>query len=262
MNSKKFTGGVFVLKLFLIFALVQSAAAQIDDVRRIEFDAGLTSKTVRTKMKRQDLIHDYAVRARAGQVMAVSLISKNRAAYFSIICPGCLQIGDTPFGIKDAYKIRRWTSRIPDAGDYTIRVGTDKPAAFDYALKVSVKDRNLTVENPQLVKQMTGTYAARNGSDLDAQMLPDGNLKFHLTALWKSPTNQEVIHDGEIQGIVPMKKNFAIYEKGQCKILLEFLRNKVNVLQAGIDADCGFGMNVNAGGTYRKRNSRIPAFDF
>lgn len=262
MNYKKVINRVFILNLFFIFALFQPASAQVDDVLRIEYDAGQTSKIVRTKMKRKDLIHDYGISARAGQVMSVSLISKNRAAYFSIICLGCLQIGDTPDGMKDAYKTRRWKSKIPDSGDYTIRVATDKPAAYAYALEITVRDQNLTVENPRLVKQWTGNYAARNGSDLDAQLLPNGDLKFHLTAVWKSPTNQEVIHDGEIQGVVPMKNNLAIYEKGKCKIVIEFLPSKVNVLQAGSDADCGFGANVNAAGMYRKRNSSVPVFDF
>lgn len=262
MNFKKIINRVFVLNLFFIFTLFQSASAQSGNIKRIEFKAGQTSKIVRAKMKRADLIHDYSAGARAGQLMSVRLISKNRAAYFSIICPGCLQIGDTPFGMKDAYKTRRWTSKIPDAGDYTIRVATDKPAAYPYALELTVRDQNLTIENPQLVKQWTGNYAARNGSDLDAQLLPDGSMKFHLTAVWKSPVNREVIHFGEIQSVVPMKDNFAIYEEGQCKIVMEFLPRKVNVSQTGIDADCGFGANVNAARTYRKRNSRIPVFDF
>ena len=262
MNFKKIINRVFIPNLFFIFALFQTAAAQVGNVKRIEFEAGRTSKIVRTKMKRADSTHDYSARARAGQLMSVRLISKNRAAYFSIICPGCTQIGDTPFGMKDAYKTRRWTSKISDTGDYAIRVATDKPATYTYALEITVRDQNLTVENPQLVMQLTGNYAARNGSDLDAQMLPGGDLKFQLTAVWKSPTSQEVIHDGEIQSVVPMKKNFAIYEKGKCKIVMEFLLGKVNVLQTGSDADCGFGANVNAAGMYRKRNSRSPAFDF
>lgn len=262
MNFKKINGCIFILNLFFIFAFIQPASAQVDDVRRIEFAAGRTSKIVRANMKRESLIHDYGVHTRAGQMMSVSLISKNPKAYFSIICSGCLQIGDTPDGMKDAYKIRRWTSKIPDAGDYTIRVGTNKPAAYAYALEITVRDQNLTAENLQLIKRWTGNYATRNGSDLDAQLLPDGSIKFHLTAIWKSPVNREVIHFGEIQSVVPMKDNFAIYEKGQCKIVMEFLPSKVNVLQTGSDADCGFGANVNAAGTYRKRNSRVPAFDF
>ena len=260
MNTKKINGCIFVLNLFFIFTFLQSVSAQVDDVLRIEFAVGQTSKIVRANMKRESLIHDYAVRARVGQLMSVSLITNNRRAYFSIICPGCTQIGDTPLGMKNAYKIRRWTSKTPDAGDYTIRVGTDKPAAYAYALKIIVRDQNLTVENPQLLRRITGTYLSKNNS-LDAQLLPNGSLKFDLTAIWKSPVNREVIHFGEIQSVVLMKDNFAIYEKGQCKIVMEFLPSKVDISQTGSDADCGFGANVNAAGTYRKRNSRVPAFD-
>lgn len=261
MSVKKFISSIFLLNLFRIFALFQTATAQTENVRPVEFAAGKTSAVVRAKMKRKELIHDYKIRARAGQVMSVNLISKNKKAYFSIICPGCLQIGDTPFGIKDAYKIRRWTSKIPDAGDYVVRVGTSKPAAYAYALEVSVRDQNLSLENPRLIKQITGSYADKNNS-LDVQLLPNGSLKFHLIALWKSPTNREVIHIGEISALVPINENLAVYEKGQCKIVLEFLANKVDVSQIGGDTDCDFGMNVLAAGTYRKGNSRVPVFDF
>lgn len=261
MNLRKITVAVFALHLFFISAFLQTAAAQTDEARPIEFAAGKTSARVRAAMKRNDAIHDYKVRARAGQVMSVDLISKNKAAYFSIICPGCLQIGDTPFGMKDAYKIRRWTSKIPDTGDYVIRVGADKLAAFTYLLEVSVRDQNLTLENPRLVRQTTGSYAVKNNS-LDAQLLPNGNLKFHLIAVWKSPTNGEVVHVGEISAVVPMQNNLAIYEKGKCKIVLEILPNKIKVAQTGSETDCDFGVNVSATGTYRKSVSRAPKFDF
>jgi hypothetical protein len=42
---------------------------------------------------------------------------------------------------------------------------------------------------------------------------------------------------------------------------LVFLPNKLKVEQAGSDADCGFGHNVYANGTYRKIKSGKPKFE-
>lgn len=47
----------------------------------------------------------------------------------------------------------------------------------------------------------------------------------------------------------------------QCKITLVFLPGKLKVTQDGSDADCGFGHNVNATGTYRKIRSGKPKFE-
>ena len=44
-------------------------------------------------------------------------------------------------------------------------------------------------------------------------------------------------------------------------ITLVFLANKLKVTQEGSDADCGFGHNVYATGTYRKIRSGKPKFD-
>jgi hypothetical protein len=46
-----------------------------------------------------------------------------------------------------------------------------------------------------------------------------------------------------------------------CKITLRFLSNKLVVIQEGSDADCGFGHNVTADGTYEKISSVKPKFD-
>ena len=47
----------------------------------------------------------------------------------------------------------------------------------------------------------------------------------------------------------------------RCEITLIFLPKKLKVMQDGSDADCGFGHNVNATGTYRKIKSGKPRFD-
>jgi hypothetical protein len=48
----------------------------------------------------------------------------------------------------------------------------------------------------------------------------------------------------------------------QCSIEIKFVRpGMIKVTQDGTDADCGFGHNVFASGTYRKVSSRKPSFE-
>ena len=46
-----------------------------------------------------------------------------------------------------------------------------------------------------------------------------------------------------------------------CSITMTFLPGKLKVTQDGSDADCGFGHNVYASGTYRKIRSGKPKFE-
>ncbi len=64
----------------------------------------------------------------------------------------------------------------------------------------------------------------------------------------------EAIIDGNVATFKP--PDFA-----QCTINLVFLPGKLKVTQEGSDADCGFGHNVNASGTYRKVRSGKPKFE-
>lgn len=64
----------------------------------------------------------------------------------------------------------------------------------------------------------------------------------------------EAIIDGNVATFKP--PDFA-----QCTINLIFLPGKLKVIQEGSDADCGFGHNVNATGTYRKVRGGKPKFE-
>jgi hypothetical protein len=61
----------------------------------------------------------------------------------------------------------------------------------------------------------------------------------------------EAILDGDVATFKPA-------DTEQCEITLVFLPNKLKVTQSGSDADCGFGHNVYATGTYRKIRSGKP----
>ena len=64
----------------------------------------------------------------------------------------------------------------------------------------------------------------------------------------------EAIIDGNVATFKPA-------DTERCEITLVFLPNKLNVMQSGSDADCGFGHNVNATGTYKKVRSGKPKFE-
>ena len=64
----------------------------------------------------------------------------------------------------------------------------------------------------------------------------------------------EAIIDGNIATFKPL-------DTERCEITLIFLTNKLKVMQDGSDADCGFGHNVFAAGTYRKVKSGKPKFE-
>lgn len=68
---------------------------------------------------------------------------------------------------------------------------------------------------------------------------------------------------GEAVGEADIVGNVATFIPGdttRCKITLKFLRNRMEVTQEGSDADCGFGHNVMATGTYRRVRGGKPRF--
>ncbi|HEY0003797.1 MAG TPA: hypothetical protein VGB17_03215 [Pyrinomonadaceae bacterium] len=108
---------------------------------------------------------------------------------------------------------------------------------------------------------VTGHYSYRRlniSNSLDVLLLPGGKIKFQLIALLLVGQGAR---NGEVRGIVTLENGRAVYDEGGCRVRLKFTRNKVYVSAANEDA-CGFGAYVTANGTYLKRNSRRPRFDF
>jgi len=71
------------------------------------------------------------------------------------------------------------------------------------------------------------------------------------------------VNTGYAEGEATIEGNTATFipEGTQgCKITMTFLPGKLVVKQDGDDADCGFGHNVYATGTYRKIRSGKPKF--
>ena len=77
-------------------------------------------------------------------------------------------------------------------------------------------------------------------------------------------TRAKSINTGYAAGEAIIDGNIATFKPAdseRCEITLVFLPGKLKVIQDGSDADCGFGHNVNAAGTYKKIRSGKPKFE-
>lgn len=109
---------------------------------------------------------------------------------------------------------------------------------------------------------LTGTYVNRysNVSNrLEIQQLPDGQVKFQLTAIL---TGTDSPRNGEVSGIAPLKGNIALFDDGEgCRVRIDFADSNAKVGVPDCDA-CGFGAFVTADGEYKKISAKKPKFDF
>ena len=77
-------------------------------------------------------------------------------------------------------------------------------------------------------------------------------------------TRAKSINMGYAMGEALIDGNIATFkppDTERCEITLVFLPGKLKVMQDGSDADCGFGHNVYATGTYEKIRSGKPKFE-
>src|SRR5258706_16081056 len=120
---------------------------------------------------------------------------------------------------------------------------------------------------PPQEKQIV-TAAQANGvyryyqSEFRILALGHNKLKVQFDGIYmtlaKSPNMGYAMGEATIDGNVA---TFKPPDFAQCTINLVFLPGKLKVIQEGSDADCGFGNNVNATGTYRKIRSGKPKFE-
>src|SRR5881394_1455903 len=100
--------------------------------------------------------------------------------------------------------------------------------------------------------QINGVYKSRR-NDFRILALGHHKLKVQFNGEWMTragyPNIGEAIGEAIIEGNVA---TFIPSDTTKCKITMTFLRNKMIVEQQGLDADCGFGHNVMASGTYRR----------
>jgi hypothetical protein len=131
-------------------------------------------------------------------------------------------------------------------------------------LPVNAQQRDGSQRDQHQASQFTGTYVNRSG-DWKILDLGDGKLKAacSLTYVYKV-RGLLTAHIGEGSGEATLTGKTAVFKPEgttACAITLKFVGNKLIVKQDGSDADCGFGHNVYANGTYRKQSNRPPKFD-
>ena len=113
------------------------------------------------------------------------------------------------------------------------------------------------------------TAAQANGIyryyDNEIRILALGKNKLRVSFDGIYHTLSKSVNTGSTEGEATIEGNVAILdlsEFGPCKITIVFLRNnRIKVTQDGSDADCGFGHNVYATGTYRKVRGGKPKFE-
>jgi hypothetical protein len=113
---------------------------------------------------------------------------------------------------------------------------------------------------PVTAEQVNGVYR-NGGNEFRILALGHQKLKVQFNGQWM--TRWRYPNIGEALGEATIEGNVATFIPGnapKCKITLTFLSNRVEVSQEGTDADCGFGRNVMATGTYRRIRGGKPRF--
>ena len=108
--------------------------------------------------------------------------------------------------------------------------------------------------------EVNGTYRYRQ-SEFRLLALGHNKLKVQFNGEWMTSGGYPNI--GEAMGEAVIEGNVATFIPGdttKCKITLTFLTNRMEVTQEGTDAECGFGHNVMATGSYRRIKGGRPRF--
>lgn len=108
--------------------------------------------------------------------------------------------------------------------------------------------------------QINGTWKYQ--SDIfKIQVFGKNKLKIEYQGLWEYKYEGELIANvGVAKGFAILQNNKAIFkfkEKPECRMVLNFALNRLNVEDNG---KCEFGRHVNPGGNYRRVNHKKPKF--
>jgi hypothetical protein len=114
-------------------AVAPLGADAAESTSRIRFAPGSSSATLKGGVVRGDR-DVYVLEARAGQVMTVSIASRENNAVFQIVGPNGAELPRAREG-DDAMK---WSGKLPRAGDYRIVVGGTRGNA-SYTLRVGIR---------------------------------------------------------------------------------------------------------------------------
>jgi hypothetical protein len=110
--------------------------------------------------------------------------------------------------------------------------------------------------------QVNGTYRFSK-SEFRIMALGNKKLKVQFDGIYMTLSGSPNM--GYAAGEATIEGNVATLlspDYPACKITMVFLpKNRMEVSQEGSDADCGFGHNVHADGTYRKVRGGKPKFE-
>lgn len=104
-----------------------------------------------------------------------------------------------------------------------------------------------------------------NYNEIKILALGRGKLRvaFQLTYPHIDGTGAMSANTGEADGTATIEGDTAIFSPDgteQCRITIRFAkRGVIEVAQEGV-SECGFGLNVSAGGTYKKSSAAKPKF--
>lgn len=112
---------------------------------------------------------------------------------------------------------------------------------------------------------LTGTYrfkSGRNNNAIGVEDLGGNRLRVSISANYeyKDSSGEWMANSGGAGGVVTLKNGTAVLvpeDYPDCPITLKFSGSKIIVSHEGAGADCGFGGNVTAGGTYTKTSSEL-----
>ena len=121
--------------------------------------------------------------------------------------------------------------------------------------------------------EVNGTYRMnfqgkykKESNEIKLLALGKGKIRVGMELMYPFMVQGEMSANlGQLDGQASIAADTAIYQStefGPCTITIKFVRpGTIKVTQDGSDADCGFGHNVMAGGTYRKISGAKPKFE-
>lgn len=121
--------------------------------------------------------------------------------------------------------------------------------------------------SPKPPQKQIVTAAQANGvyrfykSEFRILALGHNKLRVQFDGIYPTPKSFNM---GYAMGEAIIDGNVATFKPPggeRCEITIVFLPGKLKVTQEGSDADCGFGHNVYATGTYKKIKSGKPKFE-
>ena len=143
---------------------------------------------------------------------------------------------------------------------------------FVFAAIVPVNGYGQTGRRSVPAAEVNGTFRMNftgkfrgSSNEIKIRALGGGRLRVAMELLYPYIVKGELSANmGDLDGEATITGDTAVYsstEFGQCTITIKFVRpGTIKVSQKGTDADCGFGHNVMADGTYKKISNRKPVF--